>query len=240
MNQLLTQLTKNDFTLLVSLPGNNLELARAALEGGAQGLKVHINVEHFASGTRFGSWPEESEKIAAICDLARASNASVGIVPGASVGAKARFATEDEFAQMAQFGLDYFDAYPADAPAWTLTQKHLDVMLAAYHGGSLNEIRVLETMGMRLCEASIMPHDEYGQPLNALDLACYHALCDSIQAPVIVPSQKKLMPHDVPLLQQSGARGVLIGAIVTGRDARGIEAATRAFAQEINIHSTAE
>ncbi len=229
MNQLLRQLQTDDFTLLVSLPANDIELARAAFHGGAQGLKVHCNVAHFASGTRFGSWNEERAVITQICELAREHHASVGIVPGASHEAQLNFASEDDFADMAQVGVDYFDAYPADAPAWTLQQPHLDVMLAAYNGGSLNEIRVLETLGMRLCEASIMAHTEYGQPLNALDLACYHALCDSIQAPVIVPSQKKLMPHDVPLLQQTGARGVLLGAIVVGRDAVSIEAATRAF-----------
>lgn len=34
---------ENKFTLVVSLPENNLELARAALEGGAQAIKVHAN-----------------------------------------------------------------------------------------------------------------------------------------------------------------------------------------------------
>lgn len=231
MKQLLQKLQTDDFTLLVSLPANDIELARAAFRGGAQGLKVHCNVAHYASGTRFGSWEDERDSISQICKLAREQNAHVGIVPGATNGDESRFASEDEFEDMARVGLDYFDAYPADAPAWTLNQKHLDVMLAAYNGGSLNEIRVLETLGMQLCEASIMPHAEYGQSLNALDLACYSALCDSIQAPVIVPSQKKLTPHDIPLLKQTGARGVLLGAIVVGRDAASIENAVSAFCQ---------
>jgi len=43
---------ENKFTLVVSLPENNLELARAALEGGAQAIKVHANVWHRSSGQR--------------------------------------------------------------------------------------------------------------------------------------------------------------------------------------------
>jgi hypothetical protein len=82
---------------------------------------------------------------------------------------------------------------------------------------------------MTLCEASIMHHDDYGQPLSTLDLARYHDLSQTIAAPFIVPSQKKLLPSDQQLLQRTGARGVLIGAIVTGRDAESIEAATHAF-----------
>ncbi|HVF85224.1 MAG TPA: hypothetical protein VM821_04525 [Abditibacteriaceae bacterium] len=234
MNQLLTQLQNNSFTLLVSLPRNDIELAQAALNGGAQGLKVHVNVEHFASGTRFGSWNDEREAIRRIVELAGEKGASVGIVPGALSGTDARFATEDEFEEMAQIGVDYFDAYPADAPAWTLRQKHLDVMMAASHGSDVIEMQTLLVLGMTLCEASIMPHEEYGQPLNARDLARLSTLSQAIDAPVIVPSQKKLTPHDVDALQHSGARGVLIGAVVTGREAASIEAATRTFATRIN------
>jgi len=230
MNQLLSQLQNNPFTLLVSLARNDIELAQAALCGGAQGLKVHVNVEHFASGTRFGSWNEERETIRRIVELAREQGASVGVVPGAISATDGRFANEDEFAQMAEVGIDYFDAYPADAPAWTLRQKHLDIMMAAYHGGDVSEIQTLETLGMTLCEASIIPHEEYGQPLNARDLARLSTLSQAIDAPVIVPSQKKLTPHDIDALQHCGARGVLIGAVVTGREADSIEAATRAFA----------
>lgn len=224
MNQLREQLLSQKFTLLVSLPRNDLSLAQAAFRGGAQGLKVHINVEHHASGTHFGSLDEERENITAIIAAARTAGASVGIVPGGSP-----FASPDDFAQLAAMGVDYFDAYPADAPAWTLKQPHLDVMMAAYHGGTLLEMQTLEQVGMRLCEASIMPHDAYGKDLTALDIVAYTALCASLASPVIVPSQKRLVPQDIPALLASGARGVLIGAVVTGRDAESIEAATRAF-----------
>lgn len=229
MNQLLKQLQSDDFTLLVSLPKNDLELARAALDGGAQGLKVHINVEHFASGTRFGSFDEERDTLSQIVELASTRGASCGIVPGTS----AAFAAEDEFAQLAKIGLDYFDSYPADAPAWTLTQKHLDVMLAAFHGGDFSSIVALQSCGMTMCEASIAPHEEYGGPLTALDVARYAELARVLAAPIIVPSQKKIVPRDVAALRASGAKGLLIGAIVTGRDAESLRAATQSFRDAI-------
>lgn len=224
MNQLLTQLQTNDWTLLVSLPRNDETLAQAALRGGAEGLKVHINVEHFASGTKFGSFEEEKENLQKIIAMAREYSASVGIVPGGNP-----FATPQEFERLAEIGIDYFDAYPAEAPAWTLKQEHLDVMLAAWQGASADELMALEELGMTLCEASIMHHDDYGKPLSTLDLARYYDLSQTISAPFIVPSQKKLEPGDQKLLQEVGARGVLIGAIVTGREADTIEAAARAF-----------
>lgn len=224
MNELLSQLQNNDWTLLVSLPRNDEVLARAALRGGAQGLKVHINVEHFASGTKFGSFDEEKENLQRIVAAAREYSASVGIVPGGSP-----FATREEFEKLGQIGVDYFDAYPGEAPAWTFDQEYLDVMLAAWHGATNDELMALEELGMTLCEASIMHHDDYGKPLSTLDLARYHDLSQTISVAFIVPSQKKLLPSDQKLLQQCGARGVLIGAIVTGREADSIEEATLAF-----------
>lgn len=225
MNLLHEQLTRNEWTLLASLPANDLELARAALRGGAQGLKVHLNVEHFASGTRFGSFAEERDKIAEIVLLAREFGANVGVVPGASNA----FASPEEFAGLREIGVDYFDAYPFDCPAWAMMQRHLDVMIAAYHGMPIDELRHYATLGMTLCEASVMAHDSYGSPLNARDLATYTALCESVPVPVIVPSQKKLEARDIPALKQTGARGVLLGAIVLGRDAATIESTLRDF-----------
>ncbi len=225
MNQLHTQLTQNPWTLLVSLPKNDLELARVALESGAQGLKVHVNVEHFASGTRFGPLAKERETLAQITDLAREFGASVGVVPGTLEN----FASPDDFQTMAQIGIDYFDAYPADAPAWTFEQRDLDVMMAAFHGGDLDEFAGFEALGMTLCEASILGHESYGKPLSGLDLAKYRALAQRLSVPIIVPSQKKIVPADVPALQKTGVKGLLIGAIVTGRDAQTLETAVRSF-----------
>ena len=225
MNQLRQRLIEHDWTLLVSLPQNDINLARAALRGGAQGLKIHLNVHHHASGTHFGSWNEERDNVINIVEVARESGASVGIVPGGET-----FATPAEFAELAAAGIDYFDAYPLDAPAWTLGQRDLDIMMAAYAGGTLEEMLALEAMGMRLCEASIVTQDLYGAPLNALDVARYKALQDALESPIIVPSQKKLVPQDVFALRAAGARAVLIGAIVTGRDADELENAVRAFA----------
>lgn len=226
MNQLQTQLTQNSWTLLVSLPKNDLELARVALESGAQGLKVHVNVEHFASGTRFGNLAQEREILAQIAGLARKFGASVGVVPGTLEN----FASPSDFATMAQIGIDYFDAYPADAPAWTFEQRDLSIMMAAFHGGDLDEFAGFETLGMTLCEASILGHESYGQPLSGLDLSKYRALAGKLSVPVIVPSQKKIVPADIPALQKTGVKGLLIGAIVTGRDAQSLETAVRSFA----------
>jgi hypothetical protein len=229
MHQLLDELSQHDFTLLVSLPRNEVALAEAALRGGARGLKVHLNVHHAASGTQFGTFEEEREVMAQIAELAKTYNASVGVVPGG-----APFASENEFAELAKIGIDYFDAYTADAPAWTLSQKHLDIMLAAHHGASMAFLQSLEKLGMQMCEASILPHEQYGQPLRVWDVALYQEICWSLESPVIVPTQKKILPSEISVLRAAGVKALLIGAVVTGDQPESIESATREFARYVN------
>jgi len=226
MNLLRARLCDHEWSLLVSLPKNDPEMALAALESGAKGLKVHVNVDHFASGTHFGPFEAEREAISAICHLARQAGANVGVVPGGG----GRFASPEDFKGLAATGIDYFDAYPADTPAWVFAQEDLDVMLAAYHGYAPEQFARFEKLGMTLCEASILGHEDYGKPLSALDLALYAELTSVLTVPVIVPSQKKIEPADLPVLRRTGVRGLLIGAIVTGRDVRSLAAATRSFA----------
>lgn len=222
MSRLLDRLHSESFTLVVSLPRNDVRLAEAALRGGAQGLKVHINVHHHASGTHFGPFEEERYSLARI--LEAAGPVPVGVVPGGTP-----FARCDEFDEMARLGMDFFDAYPADAPAWTLSQQSLGRMLAAFHGVSPSTMQSLERLGMQMCEASIVPQEEYGNNLAVLDLARYHELAQALNVPVIVPTQKRIAPDDVALLRATGARGLLIGAVVTGPTEEGVEAATRSF-----------
>lgn len=230
MNQLLNRLRENAFTLLVSLPRNDAALAEAALRGGAQGLKVHLNVEHFASGTRFGTFDEERDELARVLAAAKlAGDVPVGVVPGAATPTANPFATPEEFEVLASMGMDFFDAYPADAPPWTLKQRHLGRMLAAYEGASMETMKSMERAGMEMCEASIINHGDYGRALSVLDVERYRELARALNGPVIVPSQKKITPRDLPALRDSGVKGLLIGAIVTGREADSIEAATRSF-----------
>ena len=49
MKSLLSIITNARFSLIVSLPKNDYNLAKAAWESGADAIKVHINVKHNAS-----------------------------------------------------------------------------------------------------------------------------------------------------------------------------------------------
>lgn len=218
--------------LLVSLPANDVELAKAALAGGADGLKVHINITHAAAGVHFGSLDEEAAQIEQIVAL----GLPVGIVPGDG----SKMIVSAELARLAQLGLDFCDVYLSAMPAWLLDAPPLGVMVAVGAGdmllaARLNSLAALP--GVQMIEASVIPHDGYGHALSVGDLCDYTTVVRAlipVHRPVIVPTQRRIIPEDLPALAKTGIRGLLIGAIVTGKGATGIEAATRQYAAALS------
>jgi len=224
--------------LLVSLPANDLALAQAALDGGAEGLKVHLNVRHAAAGVQFGSLAEEATRLEQIVAL----GLPVGIVPGDAQA----MATPDDVRALAAMGLDFLDAYLGAMPAWMLSQDDLPVMAALGHDDlpHPHRLRCLAEMPqVRMIEASIVSHEGYGKPLSVSDLCDYTEVASGMQAagkPVIVPTQRRILPDDVAALAAAGVRGLLIGAIVTGREPGSLRAATARYREALAELRSAE
>ena len=66
-----------------------------------------------------------------------------------------------------------------------------------------------------------------------MDLATYLRLTKASKMPVLIPTQKAVQPREVGVLQQVGAAGLTIGAVVTGLEESSLRAATRSFAEHI-------
>lgn len=220
--------------LLVSLPANDVDLAKAALAGGAAGLKAHINITHAAADVHFGSLAEEAATISEIVAL----GLPVGIVPGDG----GKMIEPTELPRLAELGLDFCDVYLSAMPAWLLDSPPLGIMAAVGTGDMLPErlASLAALSGVDMIEASIIPHDGYGHPLSVGDLCDYTTAVRTfspVRRPVMVPTQRRILPEDLPALANTGIRALLIGAIVTGKDAAGIEKATRVYAEKLSQSS---
>ncbi len=227
------RMLRSRFGLLVSLPRNDASLARAALEAGADGLKVHINLEHFASGLSTGSLDEEAPALQEIVDL----GAPVGIVPGAGE----KIATREELYRLAEIGIDFFDLYGQDMPAWMLALEDCAMSVMVAFSATHRPWALVERLSDRsrpdMIEASILPHDAYGRPLTAADVSEYAGIARRVTQPVVVPTQKAILPDEVGVLMDAGVAGILIGAIVTGTEAEQMAGATERFRTAIDRES---
>lgn len=214
-------------SLLVSLPTNTPDLARAAVEAGADALKVHIHVHHRASGTCFGSLAAERDALVEILRIA--GDRPVGLVAGGDSGVPA-----EEVVQAVAMGLTMISMYAHHMPAAWFAIPGADFMLASDCTYTEGEIAALGGLSAALIEASIIHPDGYGRLLTARDLLQYRMVASLVPQPVVVPSQRRLVPEDLRPLAQIGVRAVMIGAVVTGRGPDEIYAATAAFRKTVD------
>lgn len=215
MNRMHRALSSDKLQLFVSLPANDAELARAAVRAGADGLKVHINVDHRASGNRFGPLAEYAETFAEIRSL---FEGPLGIVPGGSAEA----VQAEEIRALPGMGIDFYSIYAWHLPVYMLKSPGLARTCAVDDRFDLSLLESAAALGIEAIEASIVPGAEYGSPLCLADLLKYRRVAERAKLPVIVPSQRKIGPQDVPGLIDCGVKVLLVGAVAVGTTAESI------------------
>ena len=210
--------------LIMSLPGNDPAWCRAAFEAGADAVKVHINVEHRASGVRFGRLAEERP---ALEEMLSRRSGPMGLVLGGSLQQAAL-----DVSQANALPFSFYSVYAHHMPAWALGGKPL---MAACDGAySPEEISAMPAMGADVLEASVIPGAEYGLPLSMRDLVRYAAIAKSVRIPVVVPTQRAIRPDETEALIRAGVKGLMIGAVVTGKEEKTIAQAVAAFRKAID------
>lgn len=226
MGRLLELFDKNKLTLIMSLPENSLEMAKAAVDAGADVLKVHCNVKHKASGVSFGSLEEEGAKLAAILKNAKVP---VGIVPGGE-----RKPTLDEMKEIVKMGFDFVDMNISDMPDYFYAFGGITKVAALENENQLEQVMERKKADFKALEAAVVPHLGYGQNMTIGDLRAYITLAVSSGLPVIVPTQRKISYEEVPILSDTGIKALMIGAIVTGKTPALIGSAVKDFRKAID------
>lgn len=221
-------LNEKNMTLIVSLPENNLELAKAALSEGADAVKMHVNVEHRASGNRFLSTEAYLEVFKQIRSEYKGP---LGIVPGGSL----EDIRKSELEVLSQAGFNYFSIYAHHMPSWMMELPEMEKTFAISADYKLEQLCQLKNLGITALEASIVPGEEYGSPLTFKDILAYKFLVEKLDIPVLIPSQRRLVTEDIPLLSQAGVKGVMLGAMVTGHTVESMKDAISKFRNAIDI-----
>lgn len=218
------------FTLVASLPANSLAMARAALEGGAQAIKVHANVWHRASGHTFGTYGENRNFLGELIQLC--GDVPVGLVPGGEDA----FISPDELKELEKMGLGFFSAYAHHLPCFMMDSTRLGRMAAIDSSYNQNTLDAVSRSAIDVLECSIQPGELYGSDLNYADLLRYSDIASKSGKPCLIPTQKKIQPAEVKHLHQAGCKAVMIGAIVMGADpdANEVKRVTAAFRNAID------
>ncbi len=209
--------------LIVSLPRNERDLARAAIDGGADLLKVHVNVHHRAAGTVFGSLQDEMDRLNAILDL--------GVPTGLVVGEE-KMVSREELPRLARFA--FLDAYLTYLPLYLYTAG-VPVVPAIPHDYPVDALSFLRALPGEWAEAALVAPDGYGRPPAAADLVALARVGELTGRRLIVPTQRAIHPDDLSRYYEvSAVWALMIGVIVTGTGPSTIETTTRAFRQKLD------
>ncbi len=171
------RIVNNKFSLVVSLPSNDLELAKAALEGGAMAVKVHCNVWHRASGHTFGSYAENKEFLKEL--IALCGDVPVGLVPGGEDA----FITPEERVELEEMGLGFFSAYTHHLPCHMMESKVLTKMAAIDYTYNQNTLDAVRRSQIDVLECSVQPGENYGTDLNYADILRYSDIVEKSGKP---------------------------------------------------------
>jgi hypothetical protein len=200
-------------TLIASLPRNDPDLAQAALDAGADVLKVHVNLHHHASQTHFGSLEDERPALERILRIWEGR--ICGIVPGADPNLD-----PGTLVRLYEMGFGFFSLYLHHAPVGLLPPpEKIERMLAlAYSDGPLI-IEGIKKLPVQVVELSMLDPDTYGQPLTYHDLAQYAVISRAVYQPTVVPTQHNIPPTAIPELLDAGVSGLMLGVIAAGNTA---------------------
>jgi hypothetical protein len=228
VNALIKARKEKKLVLIASLPRNDADLARAALDAGADAVKIHINVHHHASNTHFGTLNEERNNLTAILKVWEGR--LTGIMPYA-----APVNDPDTFNELADMGFDFYSQYLGHAVAGCLpSPDRVARMLALAVDDPIELASGLDLLPVQVCELSIMDGNTYGQPFTYHDILRYSAIRVKTNLPLVVPSQHLVVPESVPDLIQIGIEGLMIGAVVAGSTVESWTKSIKAFRNVID------
>lgn len=213
--------------LVVSLPENSLDYAKAAIDNGADAIKLHVNLKHRVTSHIYTSWEVIKPEVKKIREL----NCCMGIVPGAEI-----MASHSEIKEMESLGFSFFDVYIDYAPMYLLDSS-MAKMLALNYTYEFYMIKHLASIGADAVEVSIINPSDYGKPLTLIDIAKYKEILDTLnitELPAFVPTQKKILPTEAGKLLEMGFRGIIIGPVVTGTDLKNFSKAVREYEKAVH------
>lgn len=213
-------------SVVVSLPSNSVEHARAAVDAGATAVKVHLNSVHRASGTKFGTLNEERGAIEEILAL----DIPVGVVPGQDVET-----VRSLLPDLADLGIDFVDAFAHHMPPETRRKTGLTTWAAPTSDYDREELPALARMDVDALELALFSKNRYGEPLSTREAAQYVDVAHEVSCPVVVPTQLTLKPADAVFLAERGVTNFLLGSIVLDESPESVHEVTRAFVDALDL-----
>ncbi|MFH1826554.1 MAG: hypothetical protein ABH823_04600 [bacterium] len=208
MPRLVSLLKDNKMTLVVALPTVNFELAEAAIAGGADALQLNIDS---------GMLENLDQQKESICKIVDCVKHPIGISFG-----KTTQVNDQQIKQLAEIGFDFINLGLEHYHGEVTRLKRVSKILSLNSRFTLEELVDIDKLGVMALDAAIVPVSGKGENLLVGDLQNYISIAASAGLPVIVPTQRIILPSEVAIIADTGAKGLLLTSVVTGTTAKHI------------------
>lgn len=152
-----------------------------------------------------------------------------GLVPGEEI-----MVSPDELPELAAMGFAFLDAFVHVLPTF-LFEVGIPIIPALPHSIDPRYLRLVRDLPGAWVEAAIVDPRGYGVPPAPEDFAALRVVATETGKRLIIPSQRRLRPDDLPrYFEIPGVTALTIGAVVTGADTRSLGEATQAFRQALD------
>ena len=206
MSRLVSFLSKEPLTLIVKLAENTVEMAKAAEASGADAICL--------------SYSEDKDVLRDIID-------AVKIPVGMSLDEN--ILTEAEMKDFKKLGFDFIDIPLNDAPDHLLKMGGFGKILSLDPDYSELDLTRLSDRPIDGLNAAVIMPEDWGKDLNVGDLQQYITIAMSTTLPVIVPAQKSIRASEVPIIWDTGAKGIMIGGNIVGNSIESLKAVVKEY-----------
>jgi hypothetical protein len=189
MSRLIEKLNGDEMVLLVALPEATVKYAQAAESAGADAVIISL---------------DDSKDKSDLISLVGSVKIPVGLYLDQRVAS-----TKAQMTAFKKLGFDFFSVAFGSIEKWMM---ELDMGKVAHLKPSYdleNLVRMSETP-INAIEASVIPVEEATNELTVGDLQQYITISLTSTLPVIVPTQKRIRISEVPIIGDTGAKGLLL------------------------------
>ncbi len=187
--------------VLAILPHNNAEYAVAAETAGADAMLIGIDKTESTFPGLFGSFDLQEDSISSIIS---SSSIPVGISIGDS-----RPLTRDNWERIVAKRFSFVNMYAHHMPPFVLDDQRMQKLVTIGPGYMVEQIRNLSEMeGVYALEAAIVSPQGMNHIFSVLDLATLRMIARLSTKPVLLRTQKRVEPEDVPIVTSAGLKGI--------------------------------
>jgi len=199
MSRLLELLQEKPLTLVVELPESTVEMAKAAEDAGAQALIIKHGFD--------------DEKILE----------SVSIPVGLDISKE----IPEDVDRLINMNFDFINFPPESIDKYVSSPKGKIVSLDDNY--NLDKLMSVNEESVEGINAAIVPIHQQVKDLLVGDLQNYIAIALSSNLPVLIPTQRSIKISEVPIIWDTGAKGLILTKTVLGDTVKSVSKAVKEY-----------